>query len=59
MAHLRGRAYTIERGITLDVFKDLRMDDTWRELSIEGMYRRVVLHRGGNRGGARLPRSQS
>lgn len=38
----------MKQSITLDAYKDWRQYDAWRELNIEGMYRRVSLQRRGN-----------
>ncbi len=38
----------MKRSITLDAYKDWGQYDAWRELNIEGMYRRVSLQRRGN-----------
>ena len=38
----------MKQSITLDAYKDWGQYDDWRELNIEGMYRRVSLQRRGN-----------
>ena len=38
----------MKQSITLDAYKDWGQYDAWRELNIEGMYRRVSLQRRGN-----------
>ena len=38
----------MKQSITLDAYKDWAKYDAWRELNIEGMYRRVGLQRRGN-----------
>jgi glyoxylase-like metal-dependent hydrolase (beta-lactamase superfamily II) len=38
----------MKKGIMLEEFKHMSMYDKWRELNIEGVYARVMLHRRGN-----------
>jgi len=38
----------MKKGIMLEEFKHMSMYDKWRELNIEGVYSRVMLHRRGN-----------